>query len=133
MPAVDDNVDQFQVHPTYALAAMLPDRERVDRVIEALSGASDEVVQILHGAEGLRILDQRGTKHGRLAWFHRLLQEWTYYEEILGLYSEGLTRGEFLTVIPCDPDDRHQVAVAAAANGGRSLYYFGFGTVESLG
>ena len=120
MATVDDNVDQFQIHPTYALAALLPDRDHLDRMLADLPTADTDtdtdnagagaVVQVMHGAEGLRILDQRGTGHGRLAWFHRLLQNWTYYEQILGLYTEGLTGGEFLAVIPCAPDDRRRTA-----------------------
>ena len=136
MATVDDNVDQFRIHPTYALAALLPDRDHLDRMLADLPTAdtadTDAVVQVMHGAEGLRILDQRGTAHGRLAWFHRLLQNWTYYEQILGLYTEGLTGGEFLAVIPCAPDDRRRTAATVAAHGGRSLYYFGFNTVESV-
>jgi hypothetical protein len=135
MPAVEDNIDHFLAHPTYALAALMPDREHVDRLLGSLPtppGATPPV-QVLHGEEGLRILDQRGNAHGRLAWFHRLLQNWTYYEQILGLYSEGLGRGEYLVVIPCAPEERHTTAQAVTAGGGHSLYYFGFETVESGG
>jgi hypothetical protein len=135
MPAIDDNGDTFVVHPTYAMAALLPDRQHVDRLIDALSAGIDvgTVVEVMHGEDGLRILDQRGARHGQLAWLHRLVQSWTYYEEILGLYNEGLSSGQFLTVVPCGPDDRHRVATATAAQGGRLLYYFGFESVESLG
>jgi len=134
MTTLEDNVDRFLVHPTYALAALLPDREHVDWMIEALSSGveSGVLVQVMHGQDGLRILDQRGTGHGLSGWFHRLLQNWTYYEQILGLYNEGLTGGEFLAVIPCGPDERRRIASAALSYGGHTLYYFGFDTVESV-
>ncbi|GAA0526830.1 hypothetical protein GCM10010172_04230 [Paractinoplanes ferrugineus] len=134
MPVVADNIDQFVIHPTYALAGLLPDQEHADRVLEALSTAldADVEVQLLHGEEGLRILDQGGSGHGRTAWFHRLLQNWTYYEQILGIYSEGLRRGELLTVIPCALDVRRQVAATMVPHGAHRLYYFGYDTVESM-
>ena len=134
MTTVDDNVDRVLVHPTYATAALLPDREHVDRLIRTVSGGIDAgtVVEVLHGQAGLRILDRRGTGHGLSAWFRRLLQNWTYYEQILSLYSEGLAHGAFLAVIPCGPGERREIGAAATSNGGRNLYYFGFGTVESI-
>jgi len=134
MTTLNDNVDRFMVHPTYAMAALLPDREHVDRLIKALSGGIDAgtVIEVLHGQAGLRILDRRGTGHGLSAWFRRLLQNWTYYEQILGLYSEGLIGGDFLAVVPCGPGERREIAAAAISHGGHSLYYFGFDTVESI-
>jgi hypothetical protein len=134
MANVKDNVDAFQVHPTYALAVMLPDREHTDRMIESLRAYLEDgdVIQVLHGQEGLGILDRRGSRHGLPAWFHRLLQNWTYYEQILGLYGERLSKGEFLVVIPCGLDRRQEVAALAVAQGARGAYYFGFETVESV-
>ena len=134
MPTVADNSDHFVVHPTYALSALLPDRDHVDRLLAELPADLEpgRVVQVLHGEEGLRILDQRGSAHGRVAWFHRFLQNWTYYEQILDLYSEGMGNGESLTVIPCGPAERGLIASAAAAHGAHTVYYFGFNTVESV-
>ena len=133
MANVDDNVDHFEVHPTYALTVLFPDREHVDLLVEALAAElDDEVVEVIHGEEGLRILDQRGVRHGLSARLHRLLQNWTYYKEILAVYSESLADGEFLTVIPCPPGRRLDIAAAAEALGGRRIYYYGYGTVESI-
>ena len=134
MAIVEDNVDVFQVHPTYAVAALMPDRDAVDKVIDTLDAAGDDqgAVEVMHGAEGLRILDQRGRQHGAKAWLHRLVQSWTYYEQILGLYSEGLSRGEFLVVVPSSPQTRQRIGQFLVAQRGHGVYYFGFGTVESL-
>jgi hypothetical protein len=134
MASVTDNADAFQVHPTYALAVLLPDRQHTDRLIESLQAyfEDDEVIQVLHGPEGLSILDHRGSRHGLPAWFHRLLQNWTYYEQILGLYGERLSKGDFLMVIPCAPEQHQAVASLAVAQGARGAYYFGFETVESV-
>src|SRR3982751_556374 len=128
MTTLDDNVDRFLLHPTYALAALLPDREHVDRLMKTVSGGVDAgaLMEVLHGQAGLRILDRRGRGHGLAAWFRRLLQNWTYYEQILGLYSEGLVSGDFLTVIPCGPAERSEIAAAARSHGGHRLYYFGY-------
>jgi hypothetical protein len=133
MPDISDNVDRFTPHPTYALAFMLPDRARVDRLLAVVGeDVAEDVVELLHGAEGLRILDQRGQRHGRSAWLHRLLQQWTYYEQILIRFNERLTRGDFLVIIPCPPEQRHRFASAAAAHGAHDVYYFGFNTVETI-
>ncbi len=134
MVPIDDNVDKFEVHPTYAVAAVLPDRKSVDDAIRALDadGHDGDVIEVMHGEEGLRILDQRGSRHGVTGWLHRLLQNWTYYEQILGLYSEALTHGEFLVVMPAAPDDRYPIARTLIAHGGHGMYYFGFNSVESL-
>jgi hypothetical protein len=47
MATIDDNVDHFLVHPMYAVAALLPDHEHVNRMIEDLSADvdADTVVQ----------------------------------------------------------------------------------------
>jgi hypothetical protein len=133
MSIVEDNIDRFQVHPTYALAALFPDREHVDRMIETVaSELDDEVVEVIHGEEGLRILDERGVNHGLSARLHRLLQNWTYYRDIFAFYSERLADGEFLMIIPCDPERRSSLARAARSLSGHRIYYFGYGTVESI-
>ena len=134
MASVEDNVDAFLVHPTYALAVLMPGQEQTDQLIESLGECLEEgdVVEVLHGPEGLGILDPRGSRHGLSAWFHRLLQNWTYYEQILGLYGERLSKGDFLLVIPCRPERRGEVAARVVARGAHSVYYFGFGTVESI-
>ena len=134
MPTIDDNIDRFEAHPTYALTALLPDRERVDALTAALAAEldDDEVVEVIHGDEGLRILDQRGVRHGLSARMRRLLQNWTYYKDILEVYSEGLSDGEFLTVIPCSPARRLEIALTVESFGGRRIYYYGYGTVESI-
>lgn len=134
MPTIDDNIDHFDVHPVYALTALLPDRARVDRLIDALAVEldDDEVVEVIHGDEGLRILDQQGLRHGLSARLRRLLQNWTYYKDILAGYSEALTDGEFLTIIPCPPGLRLEIAATVESLGGRRIYYYGYETVESI-
>jgi hypothetical protein len=128
MATVRDNVDDFEVHPVYAVAAVLPDRGHADRAVEALRSDAE----VLHGPEGLRILDARGESHGPSAWVHRLLQNWTYYEQILGLYAESLARGEFLVVVPASPSERAGLARILTEHEGHAVYYFGFNTVESI-
>jgi hypothetical protein len=132
MTILKENVDRFAVHPAYAMAALLPDREHVDRLIKTLSGGIDAgpVVEVFHGQAGLQILDRRGAGHGLSAWFRRLLQNSAYYDQILGLYGASLIGGDFLTVVPCGSGERREIAAAAISHEGHSLYYFGFDTVE---
>ncbi|GIF23291.1 hypothetical protein BJ973_000352 [Actinoplanes tereljensis] len=127
---IHDNVDAFTVHPVYALVAALPDRETVDAVLGAID--SGETVELLHGPVGLKILDQRGSGHGLSARLHRLLQNWTYYEQILGSFAEALRAGDFLLLVPCPPEDRHRIGRLLATGGGHAAYYFGYNTVESI-
>jgi hypothetical protein len=134
MPPVEENADKFEVHPTYAVAGVLPDRTAVDEAVRTLDadGFDEDVIEVLDGEEGQRILDQRGTRHGVQGRLHRLLQNWTYYEQILGLYNDDLAKGEFIVVVPAGPDDRYRVARTLIAHGGHGMYFFGFNTVESL-
>jgi hypothetical protein len=130
MSSFVENVDEFRTHPVYALSALMPDRDCAEKAVE-LSEADDEP-QVLHGDEGLRILDQRGDAHGLAARWHRLLQQWTYYEEILELYVEGIRRGEYLVVLSSPPERRHELARAVHKHGAHAIYYFGFNTLEEI-
>jgi hypothetical protein len=127
---IQDNLDEFIVHPIYTVAGVLPDRAAVDQVVPAVETA--DVVQILHGEEGLRILDRRGEGHGLFARIHRLLQEWTFYETILASYTESLAHGEFLILIPAEPEHREAIGRLIADHGGHAVYWFGMDTVESM-
>ena len=129
-----DNTGVFKLHPTSVLMALIPDRGRADHVIGALraGGVQLDKVKVLHGEDGLRILDRRGDYHGVWARLQRLRQKLTYYDGILGLYAEGLTAGEFLIYVPTAPEGRREISQMLAGGRAHGVYYFGSGTVESL-
>nr|WP_296071479.1 hypothetical protein [uncultured Actinoplanes sp.] len=130
----DYNLDVFRTHPVFAVAALLPDEDYARKAATTLGdeGPGGEGPQLLHGEEGLRILDQRGSWHGTKAWWHRLLEEWTYYEQIMSLYAEGLRHGECLILLPVAHERRVETGRVLAAHGGHAIYYFGRDTVEQI-
>ena len=74
------NVDQFRQRPSQEIAALLPDRDAVDSVLDEFHAGDVDIsaVQILHGAEGARILDPTGVEHGLRARVVRFLQNLGY-------------------------------------------------------
>jgi catechol 2,3-dioxygenase-like lactoylglutathione lyase family enzyme len=124
----------FEQHPVDALAALLPDGVQAAHALEDLKNAGIDVaeIELLDGPEGVAVLDQAGTRHGRKAHFVRLLQKWTYYEQILLLYSSGLRHGNTVLVVPCTEERSKPVAALLLRHGARSIHYFGFERVEDL-
>jgi hypothetical protein len=93
-------------------------------------GVDAAVVGVLHGADGLRILDPE--PHGIGARVRKFFESWGYQAEIIKLFDEGLRKGESLVVVPTDDAGRDEIARLMVANGGHAVYYFGVGHVESL-
>ena len=129
-----DNKGEFIVHPDRVLMALIPDRRRAELVIDALStdGYSREDIKVLHGAEGARVLDRGGEHHGLVARLQRWRQKFTYYQTVLGLYTAGLNRGEFVIYIPTEREDRQRVGSILVSQQAHGVHYFGYGTVETL-
>jgi catechol 2,3-dioxygenase-like lactoylglutathione lyase family enzyme len=129
-----DNMSGFDVHPVDAVAALLPDHARAGTALEELTAAGVDItdVELLHGPEGIAILDERGTHHGRKAHLVRLLQKWTYYEQILLLYTIGMREGGTVVVVPSTEERSRTLAALLLRHGARSINYFGFERVEQL-
>lgn len=129
-----DNVDQFIDRPVNAVSGLVPDRQRVNEVLDALRAAGADVsgVAVLHGPEGVRILDTDGTEHGPRARFVRFFQNWGYDDAILNLYDEGLRKGESALMIPSTQDDKVALARLLRQHQGHAIHYFGEESAESL-
>lgn len=129
-----DNVDRFVDRPINAVSGLVPNQDRAHQVLEALhaSGADVSDVVLLHGAEGVRILDKKGTNHGLHARFVRLFQNWGYDEAVLNLYDEGLRKGESVVVIPSTQDNKAAYARLLLQHQGHAIHYFGVTAAESL-
>lgn len=129
-----DNVDEFIDRPVNAIAALLPDRQNVDDVLEALRADGTDVseVLVLHGPEGVHILDADGTEHGWRARFIRFFQNWGYDDAVLNLHHEGLRKGEWAVVIPSSYEERIAIARMLHRHRGHAIHYFGLNTAESL-
>jgi hypothetical protein len=79
------------------------------------------VVGVLHGADGLHILDPEPHGSGQRA-----------AGSGIKLYDEGLRKGELMMVIPASYPGRVTIGRLMAGNGGHAVFYFGVGHVESL-
>ena len=132
MSAPHENVKIFDLRPVEAVAGLIPGGAHCVPIMAALPGLGIEtdLVGILHGADGLRILDP--APHGFGHRVVKFFESWGYQNEIIKLYDEGLRKGESLVVVPASNADRIGVARLMAANGGHAVYYFGIGHVESL-
>lgn len=124
----------FEQHPVDALAALLPNAAQAALALEDLKAAGIDIaeIELLDGPEGVDILDQAGVRHGRKAHLVRLLQKWTYYEQILLLYASGMRHGGSVIVVPCTEEVSKPLATLLLRRGARSIHYFGFERVEDL-
>ncbi|XVV08944.1 universal stress protein [Actinoplanes sp. CA-131856] len=129
-----DNVDVFVDRPADAVSGLVPDRQSMAELLEDLRAAGVDVsgVTVLHGPEGVRILDSDGSRHGWHARFVRFFQNWGYDDAILNLYDEGLRKGEVAFMIPAAPDERHEIARLVRQRRGHAVHYFGPERAESL-
>lgn len=129
MPILHDDLDTPSL---YAVAAVLPDRSRVDRAVEALraAGIASDAIWVMHSTEGLHLPGRPGAAPGVRSWVRRLVVHWTYYERLFGLYAENLQRGEFLLVVPSSPADRQRVALLLSAHRAGSVRCLGLDPVE---
>ena len=90
------NVDRFEHRPDGAVTALLTDGAAVKLALDALRGLGVELsmVDILYGAEGVRIFDRTGREHGVKTRVVRWFQSLGYDENILAVYDEALRNGE---------------------------------------
>jgi hypothetical protein len=122
----------FELRPVEAVAGLVPGAGHCAPIIAALPGLGidTDLVGVLHGAEGLRILDPQ--PHGIGQRIIKFFESWGYQEEIIKLYDEGLRKGESMVVVPASYPGRIAVGRLMAGNGGHAVFYFGVGHVESL-
>jgi catechol 2,3-dioxygenase-like lactoylglutathione lyase family enzyme len=127
----ENSAPAFEQHPVDALAALLPSGTEAAHALEDLKAAGIDI-ELMDGPEGIAILDQAGVRHGRKAHLVRLPQKWTYYEQILLLYTSGMRHGGSVIVVPCTEERSKPVAALLLRHGARSIHYFGFERVEDL-
>ncbi|GAA0502104.1 hypothetical protein Ade02nite_37810 [Paractinoplanes deccanensis] len=129
-----ENVDEFIDRPVDAVSGLVPDRERLAGLLDDLRAAGVDVarVVVLHGPEGVRILDSDGSRHGLHSRFVRFFQNWGYDDAVLNLYDEGLRNGEAALMIPASPADKDAIARLVHRRQGHAIHYFGAGNAQSL-
>ena len=132
MTSPHENVKIFGFRPVEAVAGLVPGGQHCIPIMAALPGLGIELdmVGVLHGADGLRILDPE--PHGIGQRIRRFFESLGYQAEIIKLWDEGLRKGESMIVVPASYPDRATISQLIAANGGHAVFYFGVGHVESL-
>ena len=132
MTEPQENVKIFGLRPVDAVAGLVPGGRHCMPIMAALPGLGIEIdmVGVLHGADGLRILDPE--PHGIGQRVRKFFESWGYQYEIIKLYDEGLRKGESMVVVPTSYPGRIEVSNLMAGNGGHAVFYFGVGHVESL-
>ena len=119
MTGPKENVKIFGLRPVEAIAGLVPGGRHCIPIMAALPGLGIEtdIVGVLHGADGLRILDP--DPHGIGQRVLKFFQSWGYHAEIIKLYDEGLRKGESLIVVPTSYPDRVDVSRLMAGNANR--------------
>jgi hypothetical protein len=127
-----ENHKIFGLRPVEAVAGLVPGGPHCAPIVAALPGLGIEAdsVGILHGADGLRVLDPE--PHGIGQRVIRFFETWGYQDEIIKLYDEGLRKGESMIVVPVSYPSRTAVGRLMTGHGGHAVFYFGVGHVESL-
>ena len=128
------NVDEFRHRPVNELAALLPDKRAVDAATKDLQTANVDIsaVRVLHGEEGVDILDPTDAEHGFATRAIRWLQTRGYDRNIFVVYQVGLENGEALITLSCAPADSRPLARLIVRHGAHGVIYFGPGTAETL-
>jgi hypothetical protein len=127
-----ENIKIFDLRPVEAVAGLVPAGAHCVPIMAGLPGLGIEIdgVGVLHGADGVRILDPE--PHGIGQRVRRFFESWGYQNEIIKLYDEGLRKGESMIVVPAAYPERVGIAHLLAGNLGHAVFYFGVGHVESL-
>jgi len=122
------NRDDFVLFRTDAVAAILPDRSHLDKCVAELReiGVALDEVSVLHGEDGVRVLDMEGTEHGNWARLVRSFQKLGTAAGERENYHYALKRGCGLIFVPARNNEEADAAgrVLAAA-GGRRILHFG--------
>src|SRR3954451_16674990 len=89
MTAPRENVKIFGLRPVEAVSGLVPGGGHCVPIMAALPGLGVEtdIVGVLHGADGLRILDP--DPHGIGQRVLKFFENWGYQAEIIKLYDEG--------------------------------------------
>jgi hypothetical protein len=114
------------------------DAAGLDRIINALErgGYGNEIVNVLHGEEGLRIVDADGEYSGPFGQLMRSFQKFTtgVDERTLNAMQETLEHGGYIITVTTDGSEEERDAIHALMRqaGGRHIFYNGSTMIELL-
>ena len=129
------NEKRFYRYPMHRVAAIIADESRLDVALSSLKrvGVDLKNVNVLSGADGARLLDRTGRRHGLGARFLRFLQRGAYEMETLKVHQRALEDGHHVIYVPAAKlSDANRIAAALRAATGYELLYFRRFSVEPL-
>lgn len=127
------NEDRFYRYPMHRVAAIVDDDAHLDAAMRALQEAGLDLtgVNVLSGAEGARLLDRTGVRHGLAARLLRFLQRGAYEMDALRDHERALKDGHHVIYVPArNPPDADRVAAILRASGGYYPLYFRRWSIE---
>jgi hypothetical protein len=107
--------------PVGKVVGVVDTKDELGDVVSALAEAGFDVVQYLHGDEGIHLLQRAD----RFFWGD-------CEEEVLQAHTRELKQGHFVIAIATPSDRVEEAADVAALHGARHLVHFGFWTVTQL-
>jgi hypothetical protein len=129
------NEDRFYRYPTNRIVAILPGDAPLSSALGKLEplGVSVADVNVLSGADGVRLLDRTGAGHGLRARLLRMFQRGAYEVNTLRVHEQALRAGGHVIYVPVrDKDQARKVAGVLRDAGGRDVLYFGTWAISQL-
>jgi hypothetical protein len=127
------NEDRFYRYPTRRVVAVVDETAQLDAALHALEAGGVDVsgVNVLSGAEGLRLLDRKGVGHGLRSRLVRLLQRGAYEMDALRDHERALKDGHHLIYVPVrSRAEADKVTGLLHGAGGYYVLYFWRWSVE---
>jgi hypothetical protein len=130
-------VSEFIAYPTNRVFGTIANAGVARDAVKALNAAgfTCEVIDILHGADGLGRLDPTGNEHGLLAQLERMLLRSTASSEFkhLNHHVDDVKAGRFVVMVAAhNRTARERVAGILHANGADFVGFDGWWAFESL-
>lgn len=136
-PNLTHHPTQFFNYPTNRLTCYFETKDRFDAALRTLADAGFDVddIHVLHGSEGVDILDIDGSRHGTLARISRLMHTVMSDTETheMELMREHLEQGHIVIAVPAAHDDaREQVRRIMHDNDGHHITFFSRFYIENV-
>ncbi len=129
------NEDRFYRYPMNRVVASIDDDAGLDASLRALQASGIDVTQVhvLSGADGARLLDQSGKRHGVRGRLLRLLQRGAYESDALLAHERVLKQGGHVIYVPVHTsDERSRVVDILRRSSGHDLMHFRRWSIERL-
>jgi hypothetical protein len=127
------NEDRFYRYPMHRVVAVVDDDAQLDAALRALEAAGMDVtaVNVLSGADGVRLLDRTGARHGLRSRLLRFLQRGALEMDVLRDHERALKDGRRVVYVPArNPGEADRVARMLREAGGYYPLYFRRWSVE---